>query len=112
MTSRQDIAAVLTIAGVTTGNLYKPSILAAGVAWPQIASLDLVEGFFATTWAVYVVLPAGDKAASIWWDQHVREVLAALAPVIYVERIEPVLIVGGAVATDGIYAMLLTGRSE
>lgn len=107
--TRLDIAEALSTVDGISGSEFRPSVLTAGVAWANIASHDRAEGFFVATWNVWVVLPKDEKAASVWFDEHIEDLRAALHTVVYVERDEPALI-----PTDAgeIFALLITARSE
>jgi hypothetical protein len=113
MTTRAEIAAALsTVSGVKC-SAFRPRSLSKGSSWPQGPALDRVDLInFQQTWQVYIILPTGDEAASRWWDANVQDVINAISPVAYVDRLEPVLVPNGDTATDLIPAMLITARSE
>lgn len=109
MTTRQDIAdALSTVTGIT-GSASRPTVVAEGAAWPQVASHDRDDGYFMTTWSVYVVMPADDQAAADTYDSSIATLRAALHAVVYVDRDEPVLI---PTESGDIFAILITARSE
>lgn len=107
--TRLEIATALGTVDTVTGSEFRPSVLRAGNAWAQIASHDRADGFFAATWSIYVALPADERAASVWFDEHIQDLRDALAPVVYIDRDEPAVI-----STDAgdIFALLITARSE
>lgn len=107
--TRLEIADALSAVAGVSGAEYRPSLLTAGVAWANIASHDRAEGFFATTWNVFVVVPQNEKAAAIWYDANILALRDALHVVVYVDRDEPVLI-----PTDAgeLFALMITARSE
>lgn len=110
MTTRADIAAALNSGALVKASEYRPSVLAAGIAWSQVAALDRDQAFaYTRTWAIYVVLPQEERAASIWFDNHAEELADQLQSVVYVDRIEPVLIPAD---NSSLFAIQITARSE
>jgi hypothetical protein len=98
-----------TVADVT-GSTYRPSVLGSGMAWPQIASWDRDTGqAFIRTWSAYVILPQDERGAAQWLDDHLDGLAAALAAVMFVDRIAPVMLAAG---NGSMFAALVTGRSE
>lgn len=109
---RAALAAALSNAPGVTGYQFRPGTkqLQAGDAWPLLGVMDRGPGLvFEATWRVLVALPTGPKEASEWVDAHTEDIVDALTPVAFVDRIEPVTIPDGD--TDR-YALQFTVRSE
>ncbi|MBM0274132.1 hypothetical protein [Micromonospora tarensis] len=107
---RAAIAAVLSTIDGVTGYASRPSVLAAGDAWPLLGPLDRASGYsFTATWRVFVIIPSDEVKASEWLDAHVDELVEALLPVGFVDQILPV-----AVTTEAgdLLAAQITMRSE
>lgn len=107
--TRQEIADALSTVDGVSGAEFRPSVLTAGVAWANIGSHDRAEGFFATTWNVFVILPQNEKAAAIWYDANIGALRNALHVAVYVDRDEPALIPTDA---GDLFALMITARSE
>jgi class 3 adenylate cyclase len=107
---RQAIAAALSgVAGVR-GYAYRPKTTKPGDAWPLLGRMDRAAGdAFTINWRVLVLLPQDEAAASEWIDSHVEQLVDALAPVGFVDPIEPVAL--GASGSDQ-YALQITMRSD
>lgn len=105
---RQDIASALDSVDGVTGHVYRPTAIVPGAAWPLLGSIDR-DRDAQVTWRAVIVLPADERRASEWFDEHHEAVDAALADLAYVERLEP-----GLVATDAgdLQAMFVTMRKE
>jgi hypothetical protein len=111
VTTRQEIADALSNSGIDTvvGFEKRPTTFSKGMAWGQVASRDRADGFFATTWAIYVILAADQNSATDWYLANIQALRDALQAVVYIDRDEPVLVAAG---TDQIPAILITARSE
>ncbi|WP_250009132.1 hypothetical protein [Actinoplanes sp. M2I2] len=110
VTDRQDLADALDPVAGVQGHKYRPRTLKTGDAWPLLDGLDRGPARdFEVTWRVVVILPADERRASEWFDEHHELVAEALEDFGYVERIEP-----GLVRTDAgdLQAMLITVRKE
>lgn len=110
---RQDFATALTLVDDVHGFAYRPASPKAGDAWPiyRGAERDGDTGMFAHTWAVGVVLPKDERAASAWIDAHVETLVDTLAQegVAYVDQYDPA---NFGSDTSYIYGLLLSTRSE
>lgn len=102
-------SALTTVAGVT-GYAYRPTAPAPGDAWPLLGALERAEGMaFYVTWRVMVFLPQDERAASEWIDTHYEDLVDALEPWGFVDRIEPV---GLTASGTEQYALQITMRGE
>lgn len=109
-TARAAIATALgTVAGVH-GYPYRPTTPRAGDAWPILPSMDRQDDIvWRPTWTIIVMLPADERAASDWVDEHFDAIVTALqAGPIYPETAEPALMQTGA---GDMYVLQITGRS-
>lgn len=107
---RQTLATALSIATDVTGHLYRPVKPRIGDAWPLLGVMERGPGrAFEASWRVLVWLPQGPKEASEWVDAHTENIVDALEPVGYVDRIEPVTIPDG---DSDRYALQFIVRSE
>lgn len=105
-------AAVRDVVGVT-GYATQPAVLSeydAFVRWRGWARRD--GAVFESTYAVIIVLPQQDEAAADAWAYGNADLLTdALAPVLYVDAIEPTLLPAEG-SPRGLYTLTITGRSE
>lgn len=109
MSYRDDIAAALSAADGVTGYAYRPTTAKPGDAWPLSGQWDRSEGLtFIRTWRVVVLLPQDDRAASDWADDHMEDLVDALLPVGFVDRID--FVPAAAESTDQ-FALQITMRS-
>lgn len=107
---RAALAAALSNASDVTGYLYRPVKPRAGDAWPLLGVMERGPGrAFDASWRVLVFLPQGPKEASEWVDAHTEDIVDALEPVGYVDRIEPATITDGDADR---FALQFTVRSE
>lgn len=108
---RAAIAAALSTATGVTGYVYRPGTPKTGDAWPLLGGLENAGNAttFAVTWRVYVYLPQDERSASEWIDTHHEDLVDALLPVGFVDRIEPVNI---GTEQAPVSALLLTMRGE
>lgn len=106
---RAEIAAALSTVTGVTGYAYRPTTPKPGDAWPLLGPLDRTDGLiFEPSWRVLVLLPQDERAASEWIDGNYENLVDALLPVGFVDRIEPVsLDVGGS----NQYALQISMRS-
>jgi len=103
------VAALNGISGVAAYE-FRPTTPRPGDAWPLLGPLERDEGrSFLITWRVFVFLPQDERAASIWIDAAFDDLIDALSPVVYVDRVEPFLIPTGGAEQ---FALLITSRSE
>jgi hypothetical protein len=109
-TSRSDFVLPLSSVAGVTGYEFRPTGLAAGDAWPLIASMDASEGYdYLTSWRVLVVLPSDERAAATQFETWTPLLIDALRPVAFVESVAPVTIQTSAGEIPGIQ---LTARSD
>lgn len=109
---RQAIATALSNADGVTGYPYRPTPAREGDGWPLVAGLERGPAQnFEATWRVAIALPANERAASEWFDDHHASIVEALedAEVGYVDRIEPATLNTEGGDQD---IMLITFRSE
>jgi hypothetical protein len=109
---RQEIATALSSVEGMKGYAYRPSIPREGDAWPLLGVLERDEdaGWFMVTWNVIVFLPQDERKASEWVDVRYADLVDALTPHGYVDRIEPVGISTSANASQ--FGLQITMRSE
>lgn len=107
---RQAIAAALSTATGVKGYAKRPTSTKPGDGWPLLSALDRADGLsFTVSWRVLVILPQDEVAASDWIDTHHEDLVDALEPVGFVDRLEPVKLDTGA---GDQYALQITMRSE
>lgn len=107
---RAEIATALnTVTGVK-GYEYRPKTLRAGDAWPVLESLSLEHSLvWRPSWTVMVILPADERAAGAWIDDHFTDLAAALRVPGFPETADTVVIP----STSGdIPALAISMRSE
>ncbi|MGK5737273.1 hypothetical protein [Micromonospora sp. URMC 103] len=112
---RATLAAALSNAPDVTGYQYRPLKPRMGDAWPLLGVMERGPGrSFEATWRVLVWLPQGPQKASEWVDAHTEDIVDALEPVGYVDRIEAVTIPDGDAdqTAQYRYALQFTVRSE
>jgi hypothetical protein len=79
-TDREDLANVLDGVPGLTGHKFKPSSPRDGDAWPRLVSIAREHGLvLRPTWAVLVWLPADERTASEWIDEHLADLWDALS---------------------------------
>lgn len=105
-------AAEIRIGGRTvTATATRPTILGPGCAWPKVTlwDRDQAAGGYVRTWAIFVIVPTDEVSADNWMDEHLGDIDAALAPVVYVDRYEPIYL-----AAEGgeLPAVQITAHSE
>lgn len=89
---REAIAAALSAVAGVKGYAKRPKATKAGDGWPLLGPMERGPGLsFTATWRVLVQLPADEVAASEWIDSHHEDLVDALEPVGFVDRIEPVV---------------------
>lgn len=100
-------AALDTAVGVQ-GFEYRPDSLASGDAWPVRgpAERDQPSGMFLVEWAVQICMDSDEEIADQWIEDHISDVVEALAPVAYVDGYLPIKLANGE------YALQLSLRSE
>lgn len=95
---RADLAAAAsTVAGVK-GYPYRPPAPAAGDVWPLMGSMDRdpASGQFMALWRLVVMLPQAEQAASAWMDTHLWDLVDAVTPYGWVDRMNPAVLTTGA----------------
>jgi hypothetical protein len=76
---RQEIAAALDTVDGVKGYVYRPKAPKPGDAWPTLPNYDLQDGLvWRPTWTVIVVLPADERSAAMWMDEHFGPLVTAL----------------------------------
>ena len=107
---RDAIAAALSGVPGVTGYPYRPSTPRAGDAWPLLGAIDRAEAMtFYVNWRILVFLPQSERGASDFIDARWEDLVDALLPVGFVERIEPVAL--GPAGAEQFAAQILM-RSE
>ncbi|MDG4799050.1 hypothetical protein [Micromonospora sp. WMMD980] len=107
---RKQLVDALSSAPDVTGHLFRPPKPRAGDAWPLLGAMERAEGrAFTVTWRVLVFLPEGATGSAEWVEQHVNELVDALEPVGFVERIEPTTITDSDTER---YALQISVRGE
>lgn len=107
---REAFALALSNVGGVAGYAYRPPAPRAGDAWPLLGAMDRADGrAFINSWRVLVFLPQDERAASMWMDSTIDDLVDALEPLAFVDRVEPVSI-GPEAAPQ--YALQITMRSE
>lgn len=108
--NRDAIASQLSTVPDVHGYAYRPTTPRPGDSWPLLGALDRADGLaFYVSWRVMVFLPQDERSASEWIDAHYEDLVDALEPVGFVDRIEPV--VSSASGTDQMY-LQITMRGE
>lgn len=101
--------ALSTVTGLT-GYTVRPKAPRIGDAWPLWRGSERGAGHgYLETWAVVIVTPQDEKAASQFSDERQDDLDEALGSVIYIDTYAPV-----TVPTEGgdMFALMITGRSE
>jgi len=110
---RLEFAEALALVADVVGFPYKPSTPRPGDGWPIFtgAERDEETGMFALGWRVLMYLPQDQRAASMWIDEHIADLIEALYKqgVAYVDAFIPVNI---GTTDSYIYGLMLTTRSE
>lgn len=107
---RDSIAAALSTVDGVTGYASRPTAIAPGAAWPLLAAVEHGPGAaFSATWRVLLVLAGDERTAAEQIDAILPDTVAALSPVLYVDRAEPVNLDTEA---GPMLALQITGRSE
>lgn len=107
--TRQAIADALSTVSGVTGYPARPDALNEGDGWPQWRGATPQAYAFENTWAVLVILPAGEVSADAFADSHGEALVEALRPVMFVDQIAPATLDTEA---GQMYALMLSGRSE
>ncbi len=93
---RQALVDALSSAPDVTGHAFRPAKPRIGDAWPLLGPMERADGWaFTVSWRVLVWLPQDGPGSSGWVERHVNELVDALTPVGFVERIEPLTIPDG-----------------
>lgn len=109
---RAALVAALSTAPDVIGHLVRPLKPRLGDAWALLGPMERGPGrSFEASWRVLVFLAqqAGGQMALEWVDAHVEQIVDALEPVAFVDRIEVVTLAEGDAAP---YALQFTVRSE
>jgi hypothetical protein len=78
-TDREALATVLEGVTGVNGHAFRPAAPRDGDAWPRLTGIELQAGLvLRPSWDVLLWLPADDRAASTWIDDHFAELVAAL----------------------------------
>lgn len=113
MSSRTTLAAALVGYPGVKPYPYRPTSPKVGDAWPMWrgASADGAPGHsLAHSWALLIVLPADERAASEWIDANLDGLCDAIRPAAFVTEVDPVILpVNG---TPGLPALQFTCESE
>lgn len=108
--TRAAIAAALSTVTGITGYPKRPTTPAPGDGWPQWRGGEHAGGAaFEHTWAVLIMLPAGETSADDFADSHGEALVDALKLVMYVDRFDPATF---KLSSNDAYALMITGRSE
>lgn len=97
--ARREIAAALT-AGDLIGYVDPPTTPAPGDCWALLQQMDAAgpPGIMLVTWRVLVVCGGDLIDAMRFMEKHVDVVIDLLAPVGYVQQVQPVMISGADMA--------------
>lgn len=109
---RAAIVAALSTAPDVTGHLDRPVMPRLGDAWALPGVMERGPGrSFEVSWRVLVFLAqqSGGPTAFEWVDAHVEQIVDALEPLVFVDRIEVVTLAEGDAAP---FALQFTVRSE
>lgn len=110
LVTRADIATALSTATDVTGYTKRPTTPVVGDAWPRLGGMERGPGLsFEVTWLVQVFLPQDEVAAETWLDTHYEDLVDALQPVGFVDRIDTAPI---SASSSEQYGLLITMRSE
>lgn len=103
-------AAVDAVTGIN-GYAYQPPILGEGDAWPELMQVDRgPASTWEKSWRVTVVLGGDARTATDRMDALLDQLADALAPVAFVDSLNPTTVkVGGA---GDVYALDILCRKE
>lgn len=88
MSVRDAIAGALSTADGVRGYTTRPAAPREGDAWPLLRMLDDPQGqAYAWTWHVILLLPQDEVLAGEWLIEHAADVIEALTPVGFVQRV-------------------------
>lgn len=109
--TRAEIATALSTVSGVTGHALRPSVLGEGDAWPILSAIVRSEygNAWAGSWRVLVLLPADEATAVTRTDDLFDDITDALAPLMAVDLVEPVLLQTEAGDRP---ALQFSGRSE
>jgi hypothetical protein len=93
---REALATVLEGVTGVNGHAFRPPAPRDGDAWPRLTGMAIEHGLvMRPVWDVLVWLPADERAASTWIDDHLADLVAAInadgSPG-YVDEGEPALV--------------------
>jgi hypothetical protein len=111
-TTRAAVAAAMSTVPGVKGYAHRPATPRPGDAWPQWSggTRDDQSIGFLETWRVLVVTDQGAAGdADAFLDAKGDAVLAALAPVLFVDSYTPATL---ATEAGDLYALMITGRTE
>lgn len=113
--TRQAIGAALDAVDGINGYGWPPRAYKPGDAWGQWGGAGLAGDGYATTFTsrfrVIVVLPADQKTADAFADEHLDAIVAALAPLLAITGIDPVSL--PADGSQAAYpALIIIGETE
>lgn len=96
--TRADLAAAASGVVGIVGYPYRPPAPKAGDAWPLLGSMDRDPdtGQFAALWRLVVMLPQAEQAASAWMDARLWDLVDAVSPYGFVDRMNPAVLTTGA----------------
>ncbi len=87
---RTEVAEALTLADGVQGFTHRPAAVRVGDAWLRWTGGPMVGGgVMETTWQVHVAMPLDEAAQETWRDDHLEDVLDALAPHVFTVSVEP-----------------------
>ena len=108
--TRIAIADALTAVTGITGYPQRPRAPKTGDGWPLWRGSERSAGQgYIETWAVIIVTPSDETAASRWADEKQADLIDALSEVLYLDAFAP-----ASVPTDGndLFALMITGRID
>jgi hypothetical protein len=108
---REEIAAALNTVGPLTGYENTPTIFSTGDAWPRWRAMDAqgAPSLFVVTWEIIVVTGGTPSDAEAYAEEHLQDILGALAEVAYVTSVAPTVI---QTSSGDLYGVVITAVRE